>query len=128
MAKQDRVVRKPSTARKRKTARKRVMPRKRTRSGIDLRKQNAELKRELAEARRQQAGTADVLKIISRSSFSLQPVLDALVASAARLCDADRAFIYQRSGDVYTLAANHGFSPKYENIAATTRSRRHAAP
>src|SRR5262245_18631614 len=71
-----------------------------------------ELKQELAEARDQRAATGEILRIISRSSSDLQPVLDTIVATATRLCGAEKATIRRRSGDAYPMIAEHGFSPE----------------
>ena len=82
----------------------------------DLQDQVSALTRELAEAREQQTATADVLKVISRSTFDLQLVLENLLESAVRLCGADRGLVYRQDGDVYRVAASCGHSPKWLEI------------
>jgi GAF domain-containing protein len=76
--------------------------------------ENTRLLNELRESLQQQTATADVLKVISRSTFDLRTVLDTLTESAARLGAADKGNIFQRDGDLYRLAANYGFSPEAE--------------
>jgi GAF domain-containing protein/anti-sigma regulatory factor (Ser/Thr protein kinase) len=72
---------------------------------------------DLSESLQQQTATADVLKVISRSAFDLDSVLATLVASAAKLCEAEKGVIFLREDDNYRLVSNHGFSPEFEAFA-----------
>ncbi len=71
------------------------------------------LQHRLDESLAQQAATADVLKVISRSSFDLQAVLETLITSAVKLCGASRGSIFLRAGDVFALRAASGTTPEF---------------
>jgi signal transduction histidine kinase len=75
--------------------------------------ENTRLLNELRESLQQQTATADVLKIISRSTFDLHAVLEALTESATRLCGATRGHIFQFDGEFLRFAAAYGAWPGF---------------
>jgi signal transduction histidine kinase len=86
--------------------------------------ENTRLLNELRESLQQQTATADVLKVISRSTFDLQAVLEIVVQNAVRLCDANKGFIYRQEGDSYRVAASYGHSPEFLEIVQRLPIRR----
>lgn len=72
-----------------------------------------QLEQDLAEAKEQLTATNEVLAVIGRSDFRLEPVFETVVRHATRLCRADCGYVYQPDGDVFRIAFMLGGTPEY---------------
>src|SRR5215475_10981175 len=72
--------------------------------------------RDLTEALEQQTATSEILRVIASSPTDIQPVLDAIVENATKLCDAENGAILRPDGDVYRMAVSYGVSPEYKEF------------
>ena len=108
MAKRGKTVRKPPTAREAPT------PPKRASGYADV----ARLKRELTEALERQKATNDILNAINTSTIELQPILDTIVKTASRLCEAEFALIYKLQDGKYHLAATNNTATAFVKYAS----------
>jgi two-component system, NtrC family, sensor kinase len=82
-----------------------------------------DLQRRLDESLAQQVATAEVLKVISRSTFDLQAVLETLIKSAVKLCGANRGSIFLREGEVFPLTASSSSTPEFLQYWAANPAR-----
>jgi GAF domain-containing protein len=108
MAKREKAVRTPVKGRNASTARKRAAP------DGDLKSENSKLKRELADALERQKATSEILGVISRSPGELQPVFEAMLENATRVCASKFGTMYLREGDAFRTVAMYGAPPAYE--------------
>jgi GAF domain-containing protein len=86
-------------------------------TATDLECRLAQAQRELSEALERQAATDEVLRIISRSPGKLEPVFEAMLASATRICEAKFGILYLREGDAYRLGALYGAPPAFAEVS-----------
>src|SRR5258705_6442046 len=112
MAKRKKSVRKPATARKAPTKGKPAP------ADVDGKKEISRLRRELAEALERQKATSDILNAINTSTVALQPILDTIVKTASRLCEAEFANIFKLQGGKYHLAATNSTATAFVKYAS----------
>jgi two-component system NtrC family sensor kinase len=89
---------------------------------VQLKKENEDLRRELTEALGRQTATTDVLKVISRSTFNLQTVLETLTTSAARLCDAEMASIARQDAQGFVHSTNYNYPADWVEFSQAFRT------
>src|SRR5262245_60119713 len=110
---------KSAKAQRPKTLRRKAAKAARRRSSPATRKDTniAQILRERDEALEQLAAASEVLKLISRSTFDLQSVLERLLEKAVHLSGANRGFIFTQDGDVYRVAASYGHSAEFNEFS-----------
>src|SRR5262245_65618831 len=88
-------------------------------SAAELQEQLDRRTHELDESREQQAATAEILKVLSRSTFDLQTVFDTIVINAVRLCHAHMGAVHRFDGRLFHIVAHANFPPEAVEVLQT---------